>query len=304
MRDTATGIIYGIGDGWDLTGGAHRGTALIRLLPPNMTVDTAWTTFAGEYGRQFGGFAYQTDAHVYACRGQNVWLGIALRRFDKTTGKEDPDWRSDETYLCNATSFERGSDATTVLGALYYGPLTRFSTTAQNVARTVVEYYSRTAKRFFITGRPNEIALLDAEPASFTRTGMQFSAETATVRSNDTTRAPICRFYAPPEAGGSNTHFYGRDSDCTFLKRFTTLRYEGYDFRAGLPDSSGMCPSALPQPVYRLFNQATASNDGNHRYVVSDTRKNEMLAAGWVGEGIAFCTASVTDSKRLAEITR
>ena len=48
MRDTATGIIYGIGDGWDLTGGAYRGTALIRLLPPNMTVDTAWTTFAGE----------------------------------------------------------------------------------------------------------------------------------------------------------------------------------------------------------------------------------------------------------------
>ncbi len=304
MRDPATGIIYGIGDAWDLTSGAERGTALIRLLPPNMTVDRTWTTLASEHGRQFAGFAYQTNEHIYVCRGQNVWLGIELRRFDKVTGKEDLSWRSDETYLCNAASFERSVDATTVLGAQYYGALARFSTTARNEPRTVVEYYSRTAKRFFMTGRPNEIALLDAQPATFARTGMQFSAETATVWSSDATRMPICRFYAPPEAGGSNTHFYGRDSDCTMLKRFPTLRYEGYDFRAGLPDSSGACSPVLPRPVYRLFNQATVDNNGNHRYVVSDTRRTEMIAAGWVDEGVAFCTASVADSQPLANITQ
>ncbi len=155
-----------------------------------------------------------------------------------------------------------------------------------------------------MTGRANEIALLDGLSASFSRTGMQFSAEAATVRTSDTTRTPICRFYAPPEASGSNTHFYGRDSDCTLLKRFPTLRYEGYDFRAGRPDSAGACPSALPQPAYRLFNLATASNNGNHRYVVSEARKNEMIAAGWISEGTAFCTMSATDSRSLAEITQ
>lgn len=305
MRDPATGVIYGIGDAWGLTSGTERGTALIRLLPPSMAVDRAWTTYAKEYGRQFAGFAYQTNEHIYVCRGQNVWLGIELRRFDKVTGKEDPDWRSDETYLCYANSFERGTNGTTLtLSSQYAGPPTRYSSTARNEPRTVVEYYSRAAKRFFMTGRPNEIDLLDAQTASFTRTGMQFSAETATVRSNDTTRTPICRFYAAPEAGGSNTHFYGRESDCTMLKRFQTLRYEGYDFRAGLPGSNGTCTSTLPQPVYRLFNQATAGNNGNHRYVVSDSRKNEMIAAGWVAEGVAFCTSSATDSRPLAEITQ
>ena len=303
-RDPATGVVYGIGDAWELTSGRERGSALIRLVPPTMNVDVAWTTYAGEHGRQFAGFAYQTSEHIYVCRGRNVWLDIELRRFDKMTGREDPVWRSDERYLCNATSFERGADSTTVFGAAFDGALTRFSTTATNEPMSVIEYYSHVAKRFFITARADEIALLDAQSANFIRTGMQFSAVAATVRSGDTTSAPICRFYSPPEAGGSNTHFYGRDSDCTMLKRFPTLRYEGYDFRTGLPESGGACPSALPQPVYRLFNQVTASNSGNHRYVVSEARKNEMNAAGWISEGVAFCTTSVTDSRSLAEITQ
>lgn len=302
MRDPVTGVIYAIASSWDLTGGTARGTALIRLRPPDMTVDAAWTTFTGDYDRPFSGFAYQTEAHIYVCRS---YVNSEVRRFDKTTGREDPDWRSDDILLCNAKSFVRGGDgATTVLGSSLYGPLFRYSTTLRNEPRTVVEYYSRAAKRFFMTGRANEIALLDTQSANFSRTGMQFSAETATMYSSDTTRAPICRFYAPPEAGGSNTHFYGRDSDCTMLKRFATLRYEGYDFRAGLPGNDGACPPALPQPVFRLFNQLTTSNSGNHRYVVSDARKNEMIAAGWADEGVAFCTSSVTDSRPLAEVIR
>ena len=301
MRDTATGAIYAIANAWKISGFLKQGTALIRLLPPHMVVDAAWTAYAGDYGRQFYRFAYQTDAHVYVCRSNG---DPEVRRFDKRTGREDPDWRSDETYLCTASAFERGTDDSTTVFAEYGDSPTRYSRTARNEPRTVVEYYARTVKRFFMTAGATEIALLDGLSASFSRTGMQFSAETATVRTSDTTRTPICRFYAPPEAGGSNAHFYGRDSDCTMLKRFPTLRYEGYDFRAGLPDSVGACPSASPQPVYRLFNQAKANNNGNHRYVVSDARKNEMIAAGWISEGIAFCTTSVTDSRSLAEITQ
>ncbi len=111
MRDATTGVIYATADAWELTSGRDRGTALIRLLPPDMTVDPAWTTFAGERGRQFYGFAYQTDTHVYACRAA---ISSEVRRFDKLTGREDPDWRSDETYLCNA-AFERGTDGSTTV---------------------------------------------------------------------------------------------------------------------------------------------------------------------------------------------
>lgn len=302
MRDPANGAIYAIASAWQIPPvGSQRGSALIRLQSPAMTVDTAWTTFAGEYGRQFTGFAYQTDSHVYVCRG---YVNADVRRIDKATGREDPDWSSDETYLCDANAVERGSDGTSlVLSWWYGGSAVRFSTTARNEARSVVEYYSRDSKRFFITGRPGEIAQLDAMPASFSRTGMQFAASTALVRISDDASMPVCRFYAAPAAGGSNTHFYGRDSDCTMLKRFAALRYEGYDFRAGIP-AGGACPSTQAMPVYRLFNQQSASNNGNHRYVVSEARRNEMKAAGWADEGIAFCTSSATDSKPLVEITR
>lgn len=308
LRDPVTGALYSIADAWGLSGGGQRGTALVRMTPPTFAVDSAWATYAGEYGRQFGGFAYQTDSHVYGCRGQNLWLGMQLRRFDKTSGREDPNWSSDETFLCGADAVERRADGSTlvfspVLYGQFYGTLMRFSTTARNTPSTVVEYYSRDAKRFFITGRPDEITQLDAMPTNFVRTGMTFAAETALVRSTDTTRTPICRFYAPPDAGGSNTHFYGRDADCTLLKRFSTLRYEGYDFRAGVP-TNGTCPAALPTPVFRLFNNASASNNGNHRYVVSETRRSEMLAAGWVDEGVAFCTANAVDSRSLVDVVR
>lgn len=303
-RDPATSIIYGVSDAWALSRGAYRGTALVRLLPPSMAVDASWTTFAGEYGRQFGDFAYQTDGHVYFCRGQNVWMGMQLRRFDKISGREDPNWSSDETFLCGADSTERRGDGSSlVFSSGIYGPFVRYSTTASNTPVNVVEYYSRDAKRFFITGRPDEITQLDAMPTNFVRTGMTFAAETALVRSTDATRTAICRFYAPPAAGGSNTHFYGRDADCTLLKRFSTLRYEGYDFRAGVP-INGACPTTLPTAVFRLFNNASASNNGNHRYVVSETRRNEMLGAGWLDEGVAFCTPNAVDSRSLLDVLR
>jgi hypothetical protein len=308
LRDPVTGALYAIADAWGLSSGSQRGTVLVRMTPPAFAVDSAWTTYAGEYGRQFGGFAYQTDSHVYVCRGQNVWLGMQLRRFDKISGKEDPNWSSEETFLCGADAVERRADGSTlvfspVLYGQFYGTLMRFSTSARNTPKTVVEYYSRNARRFFITGRANEIAQLDAMPTNFVRTGMTFAAETALVRTFDVATMPICRFYAAPEAGGSNTHFYGRDADCTLLKRFPSLRYEGFDFRAGVA-TNGTCPAALPIPVFRLFNNASASNNGNHRYVVSESGRAEMLAAGWLDEGVAFCTSSAINSRPLADVIR
>lgn len=158
---------------------------------------------------------------------------------------------------------------------------------------TVIEYYVPALKHYFLTGRKNEQAALDALPQSFTRTGMHFAAKSSRYR--DIPEQPVCRLYAAPESGGSNSHFYGVGDDCPTLNKLTRLKYEGHDFSALKPTSSG-CRADAPNAVSRLFNNKSATNDGNHRYVVSATTKAKMLAQGWIDEGAVFCSASVTDA--------
>ena len=76
------------------------------------------------------------------------------------------------TQICSVTS------AVAVLSAtLFFAPMAA----AQSV--TVVEYYSRPLDAYFMTGRSAEQALLDASPADFSRTGMEFTATAATAAS-------------------------------------------------------------------------------------------------------------------------
>lgn len=159
--------------------------------------------------------------------------------------------------------------------------------------KVVGEYFNRDISRYFVTGRANEQALLDAQPAVFVRTGMQFRARSSTYR--DIAEMPVCRFYAAPAQGGSNTHFYGTGDDCPVLNTASHLSFEGFDFAAIKPTNS-TCTAAAPNPVWRLFNNKAAINDGNHRYVVSTATKAQMVAQGWVDEGVVFCSTSVTDA--------
>lgn len=159
--------------------------------------------------------------------------------------------------------------------------------------KTIIEYFNRDAARYFITGRSNEQALLDALPAAFQRTGMQFSARSSLYR--DIPDAPVCRFYSAPENGGSNTHFYGTGDDCPALNTVENLRYEGYDFSTIRPVGQS-CAAAAPNPVSRLFNNKAASKQGNHRYVVSATTKAKLIALGWIDEGVVFCVTGVIDA--------
>ena len=48
------------------------------------------------------------------------------------------------------------------------------------------------------------------------------------------------------------------------------VRVESFDF-AAIKLTHAVCPTTPPNPVYRLFNNKTATNPGNHRYVVSVT---------------------------------
>ncbi len=158
--------------------------------------------------------------------------------------------------------------------------------------KTIIEYFNRDAGRYFITGRANEQVLLDRLPA-FQRTGMQFAAKSSVYR--DIPEVPICRFYSAPESGGSNTHFYGSGDDCPALNTVVGLRYEGYDFSTIKPVNQS-CAAGTPNAVSRLFNNQSASKQGNHRYVVSASTKAKMIAFGWLDEGVVFCVAGVIDA--------
>jgi hypothetical protein len=163
-------------------------------------------------------------------------------------------------------------------------------------ARTVVEYYAKKANRYFITGRADEKVAFDARPDDFARTGMEFAAVDATYR-NYTPLKPVCRFYASPLRGASNTHYYGAGDECAALKVLPELEFESYDFSVTLP-TNGACPSDAPFAVTRLFNNRAATNDANHRYVVSAATKAAMLAQGWIDEGVRFCATSGRDVHR------
>ena len=161
---------------------------------------------------------------------------------------------------------------------------------------TVVEYFVPSLKKYFITARESEKAMLAQYPAVYSLTGMSFVAQMGATPPAGT--QPICRFYfSPPLA---NTHFYGTPADCTTVGTFfagnASVKNEGIDFAVAIPDTAGNCPATAPVKVYRSFNNRSAQNDGNHRYTVSTARYDQMTAAGYSRDGAVFCAASATDA--------
>jgi serine protease len=55
-----------------------------------------------------------------------------------------------------------------------------------------------------------------------------------------------------------------------------------------VPTTPGQCDASFV-PVYRLYNNRFAQNDSNHRFTPSRDAREQMLAAGWRDEGVAFC---------------
>lgn len=294
-QDPATGRIYGVHSALDPV--TQRGVNhLLRLLPVTLEIDPLWTPLTGS--PHVAGFS---ESHMYLTNGRRLTR-------QANTVIDDLYWtlgRTDVAGWLPAATNERG-----LLWPTRGVPLAVRTTTQVIAPKTVVEYYSSAAQRYFMTARPSEQQQLDALPAQFVRTGMLFTAfDGAVVPPSGTVieeaipqptfspagAVPVCRFYASPERGGSNTHFYGRGTDCQFLNTVAQVINEGYDF-AAQPTKNGACPTNTPIPVYRLFNNQSASNNVNHRYVVSLARLNEMKVRGWLDEGIAFCTASAVDA--------
>lgn len=97
---------------------------------------------------------------------------------------------------------------------------------------------------------------------------------------------PVCRFYSP----SVNSHFYTAGSgECESLKLpGSGWTYEGIAFRALVPTNGSCYPGTTP--VWRLYNNRFAQADSNHRFVASPDTYRHMIANGWIGEGVGFCS--------------
>lgn len=103
---------------------------------------------------------------------------------------------------------------------------------------------------------------------------------------------PVCRFYSYLV----NSHFYtASEEECELVKSEDSgWVYEGIAFQALVPLAGGACPPGT-DPVWRLYNNRHAQQDSNHRFVASMGIYHAMVADGWIGEGVAFCSPPTSE---------
>jgi hypothetical protein len=146
----------------------------------------------------------------------------------------------------------------------------------------LIEYFHAGFGHYFITSIREEINKLDNGTfAGWARTGFQFNSY-ATPNGNS---LPVCRFFSVAFAPKSS-HFYTPfASECATMGADSGWTLESSDaFDIAVPSPDGSCAAGLA-PVYRLYNNG---QDGapNHRYTIDLTVRAQMIAQGWVPEGL------------------
>jgi hypothetical protein len=98
---------------------------------------------------------------------------------------------------------------------------------------------------------------------------------------------PVCRFYS----AANNSHFFTANAaECDSLRNVHgDWSFEEIPFDA---EAAGPACAAPLRPVYRLYNNRHAMHDANHRFTPDPAVREEMIQAGWIDEGVAFCTSS------------
>ena len=168
--------------------------------------------------------------------------------------------------------------------------LARYLSDEQRVEANVIEYYHPASNHYFMTVDSFEAGSIDANAAAngWVRTGRTFGAWLPVDQVGAT---PVCRFVGPVE------HFFTPQGfECDLLKRIEAdtpagqpaWHYEGIAF-SETASADGTCPPNL-QPIYRAYNGPADRGEGpSHRYTTDLALYNELLAKGWLGEGVHFC---------------
>lgn len=152
---------------------------------------------------------------------------------------------------------------------------------------TTTEFYHAGFGHYFVTASADEAAVIDAGVAikGWVRTGQSYSVFAA----NSAGLSTVCRFFTITFAPKSS-HFYTPNvAECTLVKSNPDWQFEGNVFYVNEP-AGGSCPGGTV-PLYRVYNNGR-SGAPNHRYTTCSNIRDNMIARGWVSEGVAMCVPS------------
>jgi hypothetical protein len=231
-----------------------------------------------------GGVVYRGSA-VPVMQGRYLYGDFCSGRIWTMSRDRDGLWR---TELLLNTGHQIGTFGEDSAGEVYWsdlasGNIYRLVPRAMSLA---VEYFNAALGHYFMTADAAEKALLDAGAygGAWKRTGFAF----AVAESADPAVTAVCRLFGEPNVG-PNTHFFtGNPQECAGLRTNPLWIYEGTAFFIQMP-ANDSCPSFL-RPIYRLYSNPATLAGVNHRYTADGATYNAMRAAGWTGEGVAFCS--------------
>jgi hypothetical protein len=160
-----------------------------------------------------------------------------------------------------------------------------FAPPARAEVVTAVEYYHQAFEHYFVTSNPAEIAALDTGMVQgWWRTGQRYRVDDAPAAGLE----PVCRFYTAAFAGKASHFFTASAAECKYLKASPDWSYEGVAFYARVPDAQGNC-GAGTAAINRLYNNGIGGAP-NHAYTADGVKRDTLVNAGWVSEGVAYCT--------------
>jgi mono/diheme cytochrome c family protein len=146
-----------------------------------------------------------------------------------------------------------------------------------------VEYYHAAFDHYFITTIAEEITKLDNGTfVGWARTGRQFKV----YKDRSATLAIVCRFFSTAFAPKSSHFYTALASECTAVKANPDWQFEDEVFSAAAPAADGSC-AAGTIPVYRLYNNGQGAAP-NHRFTTDLAVRAEMIAKGWIPEGLGI----------------
>ncbi len=247
------------------------------------------------------GSTYYFDPYAFSgTAGQQITLALASSQFDPFIEAVTPAGEALEddnggggtsskitlTLEQSGTYFFRATSAFPLQSGAY--ALTFSVAGGSGTATPVVEYYHSGLDHYFITANAAEATGLDNNPnLGWRRTGNTFSSGGSTA---------VCRFYGSMSPG-PNSHFYTVDtSECASLKAMQAStpasikrwNFESLDFTS-TPSVAGVCASGLV-PIYRAYNNGYARGvDSNHRLSADQSAIQEVVARGWIDEGVVMC---------------
>jgi hypothetical protein len=194
------------------------------------------------------------------------------------------DWIDNEHDLAAALR------ATDEFASVSPNGLACFSAPPPDQHGNVIEFFNASLGHYFYTVDPNEIAALDSGSGAqgWARTGNSFRVLVQPGCPTGRRDQGAYRFFGKPGVGPSSHVFTVDRRECRVVADSGAWLYENSPFWASPTDSRGGC-LAGGVPLYRAWKPF---GESNHRFTTDRDVIAEMVAKGWVDEGIAMCVSS------------